>query len=160
MLINNSINPNIVNLMNLISDNTDLILTLFSEVALILIPTFLMFKFMSSFKKIFNILTKKVKANANENPQNSEDDGDNISFRTASTTTSEAREQSKKIQGDNLFEDDLSFFYTPEVKHTVAKVIYSASRVDKLPSILEESDTELDSEIINESESETELNKF
>nr|QBS47747.1 hypothetical protein [Pleurotus pulmonarius] len=41
MLINNLINPNIVNLTNLISDNTDLILTLFSEVALILIPTFL-----------------------------------------------------------------------------------------------------------------------
>lgn len=98
------------------------------------------------------------------------------------STSSEVREAIKRIQEENLFEEDNSFFFVPEVKDPFANFDFSASSskagpaslgkgslgfegynrknlfadLEKLPTILEESDTEINSETLNESD--TELN--
>nr|YP_009344398.1 hypothetical protein [Pleurotus eryngii]APT42213.1 hypothetical protein [Pleurotus eryngii] len=129
-----------------------------------------------------NELNSKTLATFLKDGKEEEFGEDSLSCRTLSSTSSEAREAIKRIQEENLFEEDNSFFFVPEVKDPFANFDYSASSskagpsslgkgslgfegynrknvfddLKKLPTILEESDTELNSETLNESD--TELN--
>lgn len=129
-----------------------------------------------------NELNSKTLATFLKDGKEEEFGEDSLSCRTLSSTSSEVREAIKRIQEENLFEEDNSFFFVPEVKDPFANFDYSASSskagpaslgkgslgfegynrknlfedLEKLPTILEESDTELNSETLNESD--TELN--
>nr|WJJ45468.1 hypothetical protein [Pleurotus ostreatus] len=109
-----------------------------------------------------NELNSKTLATFLKDGKEEEFGEDSLSGRTLSSTTSEVREAIKRIQEESLFEEDNSFFFVPEEKDPFANFDYSASskagpshlgkgcnrkdlfaKVVKLPTILEESDTEI-----------------
>lgn len=140
-----------------------------------------------------NELNSKTLATFLKDGKEEEFGEDSLSIRTLSSTSSEVREQRKRVRKENPFYDEDSFFFVPEGKgkgkvevegdDPFANFDYSAPSsskagpaslgkrslgfegynreklfedLKKLPTILEESETELNSETLNESETETE----